>query len=870
MDESQPDEVVSDVTDIVDEGDGNTTIVLGGNEDSETPESGFYDNLALTLPQSTLNDLANRYLDLIDRDIESRKDRDKMQADGMKKAGLGDPAPGGAMFEGASRLTHPVLIDGYIQFASNSIKELFPSSGPVRSKIEGKPDKKKMEKADRKTAFLNWQLTQEVPSYRPELERLLTQLPPGGSQYLKIYWNEDKGTPDVEFVPIDDIVLPYEARNFYSLQRKFHRMTMNDLEYRARVNSGLYVDDDFVISGVGRDDETASQRQIAKIEGKRNDYDNGGSNERIIYEGCVYESDIENPEMDVQLGDAREVDTASSEKEYDIPENRAVPYLVTIDEQSKKILSIYRNWNPNDKRFRELDYLVDWTFIPWRGVFGLSLPQCMAGLPDALTGALRALMDSALINSMPGGIKLKGAPGGASLSIDATQITEIDAPAADDVRKIYMPIPFNPPSPILYQLLEFLTSEAKGIVGIAEESIAENNANMPVGTTLALIEQGSKVFSAIHARLHESQRRCLEILHRLNKDHMPDGKIFYGSGDDDYVTREDFEGPLDVRPVSDPNIFSEAQRFGQIQFVMQTAQQNETAAATNPALAGIFKMRELYARMFEMAKIPDYQDFLPPVESEKPLNPVDENIALVMGEPVKAYEGQNHEAHIQVLLDFAQNPLLGASPIIQQKFITGALNHLQDHLLVWYGETMKLAAKQEMKLHTDKNIDWDDKPESSVALAKVTELVDKASEVAFGKIPQLVAAAIQKLQEMAPKPPVDPMVQVAQSNVQMQQQLGTQRIAAQTQKDQTTAQLKAQELQQTAQQKQADLSLRAHEKRVDASVEMKKAELQSQTELAKTLHDNHTHARVQSEHEVHGHIGKLIDSATGGVKNEVK
>jgi hypothetical protein len=489
--------------------------------------------------------------------------------------------------------------------------------------------------------------------------------------------------------------------------------------------------------------------------------------------------------------------------------------------------------------------MVDFTFIPWRGIFGLSLLQCLAGLPDALTGALRALMDSALISNMQGGLKIKGNPGGASLSISPTQVTEVDAMGQDDIRKIYMPIPFNQPSPMLFQLLGFLTNAAKEVVGTAEDKITDNSNQMPVGTTLALIEAGAKVFSAIHARIQDSQRRCLEIIHRLNRDHLPDGKIMFGSDKDDYVMREDFEGHMDVRPVSDPNIFSETQRFAQIQFVMQSLIQ---VAPVVPQAVHLFDLRALYARAFELAKIPDYEEFLPVIPKAQPLNPVDENVCLVMGRPVKAYAGQNHEAHIQVLLDFAKNPMFGQSPVLASKFISGALNHLTDHMLVWYEEMMKADAAQMSSQNPD-DMDWDNDPESSVALAKSAPIVDQAATMAFAQIPALITQAMQQLQAMAPKPPMDPMVQIEAQKVQGQRQIEQGKLSLAQQKQQSEAQGKIAVLQEKLQAAQREYEISMQQvgvqaqtqiqtAQIGAATQLRSANIQAQTDMAKTIHDN--------------------------------
>ena len=787
-------------SDVVEHDDGSADIYIPSNESASSLDGDFFENLADTLPDDVLSSLAEKYLDLIESDMEAREERDKMQADALNKSGISEPASGGADFEGASRVTHPLLAEAYIDFSASAIKELFPPNGPIKTKIDGKVNKEKSDKAKRKAEFMNWQICYEITSYRSELEKLLTQLPIGGSQYMKVFWDGNKGRPEVEFVPIDDLVLPYEARNFYEVQRKFHKMIVDATTYDNRVNSGVYRD---LSRSISSDSMTKSKSQMAtdKIEGKRDNH-NGVVDEYLIFEGCIQE----------------EIDN-----DFKAPKNKLCPYLITIDSQSREVLSIYRNWAEDDKYCQEIQYIVDFNFIPWRGVYGLSLLQCLGGLPDALTGSLRALMDSALISNMPGGIKLKGGTS-SSTSYNPTQWTEIDLMGQDDIRKAMMPMSMANPSPVLFQLLGFITQAAQGVVGTAEEKIADASNNMPVGTTLALIEQGAKVFSSIHARLHDSQRRILEIIHRLNRDHLPD-KLQFGEDVEDYVGKADFEGIMDVHPVSDPNIFSESQRFAQIQFVLQLITQ---MAAVAPQTLQLYNMRELFARAFELIKIPEYEDFLPPVPIVKLLNPADENVKLVLGEPVKAYSGQNHEAHVKVLLDFAQNPLFGASPIIAQKFIPAALNHLQDHILVWYSDLMKLDVSK-----GDKNMDFDNNPQVAVEMAKTCEVVDKAAEIAFGKVEQVITMAMQKMQSLMPKPPVDPMVQIAQGQLTIAQQ-----------KAASDAQNKMQILQQKAQQAQSDLQFELQKAGIQAQTETQMAELQSQTSLAQTLHDNHSAQQI--------------------------
>jgi hypothetical protein len=812
-----PSAIATPVPDETPNPDGTTSVLIDADLAPQSMLDGeFYQNLALSLPDDALNDLAEKYLNLIDQDIEAREKRDEQYADGLKKTGIAEPAPGGASFEGASRATHPVLAEAYVDFAASAIKELFPPNGPVRTKIEGKPNRDKSERARRKCAFMNWQLTQQIRGYRSELEKLLTQLPAGGTQFQKFWWSPLKNRINTEFVPIDYFILPYNATNFSDSQRKFHRLDLSEYDMRQKIDAGEYRDWSLPKASGGDMEPTKAEEQTAKIEGKEDNYSE--DRDRIVYEGVVQEQ-IDDPKA---------------------PKDRLVPYLITIDRETRNVLALYRDWDEDDTQvYAELENTVDYNFIPWRGAYGIGLEQLIGGLSDALTGALRAILDSALIANSATAIKLKGPPGGASNVIEITQATEIDSLGSDDIRKIAMPLPFPGPSPVLFQLLGFLQGAAKGVVTTAEEKIADATNNMPVGTAMALIEQGAKVFSAIHARLHDSQRRAFAILHRLNAKHLPE-KFQYGSDPDDYILRADFDGPMDVEPVSDPNIFSETQRFAQIQAVFQQLVQ---MAQVGPQLAPVLQatgvnIRALMKRSFEQMKFPNYQEILPDTPQPVPTNPCDENIALATGGPVKAFEGQDHQAHIQVHADFATNPMLGLSPAMSPHYIVAALNHVQDHIFTFYQELMKQNAGLPAQP------DADNSPQAAEALARSSPIVLKALDLAFTKIPPLMQAAVQHMQANAPKPPPDPMVAVAASNVQMQGQLGQAKIAQQAQSDAASRQEKAQQAM------------------LDHDADIQKSRIQAASELEKAARNNDTAMWIALLKEMSGHVTQLRDGSS--------
>lgn len=812
--------------DVVDQGDGTSLVSIDA---ASKPDSGdFFANLATTLPDEELNKLAEKYLNLINQDVEARKDRDKQYADGLKRTGIAEPAPGGANFEGASRVTHPVLAEAYVDFSASSIKELFPPNGPVRTKIEGKPNREKTERATRKAAFMNWQLINEIKGYRSELERLLTQLPAGGTQFKKFYWSEDMGRIEAEFVPIDDFILPYNAKNFYDCQRKFHKMGLSPLTMDRRVSSGDYRDWTLPPASGANFTETDAAKQTAKIEGK----DESGyleDNDRIVYEGCVYE----------QLED----------------DKKPVPYLITIDDESRKVLAFYRNWDENDPKFTELDYIVDYNFIPWRGAYGIGLPQLIGGLADSLTGSLRALLDSALIANSATAIKLKGTPSGNNNSIEITQATEIDALGQDDIRKIAMPLPFPGPSPVLFSLLGFLTEAAKGVVTTSEEKIAEASNNMPVGTALALIEQGAKVFSAIHARLHDSQRRALEIIHRLNRDHLPE-RVQFGTDPDDYVTRQDFEGPMDVHPVSDPNIFSETQRFAQIQAIMQMITQ---LAPVAPQVTQINDLHALFKRAYQQMKVPDYQEILPELPTASPMNPCDENVLLAMGKPVKAYDGQDHQAHIQVHADFAQSPFFGLSVAMSPGFMVNCLNHIQDHLLTYYQELMKQSAKLPSGPMQSAS---DNSPQAAEALAQSSSIVGKAMELAFGKIPVLMQQALQHIQANAPKPQQDPIVAVMAQKAAGDHQIAQGKLSLDGQKHKDDMDLGMKKLMSDFQKFQQDYEVQMKKISTQQETDLHDTAIQAHTDILKTKEDNRSSEAIAAAKIASDHAARLMGGAS--------
>jgi hypothetical protein len=722
--------------------DGGAIIRLENEEENQSNLEHFA-NIVEEVDPALLKEAVNDLLEKIDRDKEAREKRDKLYEEGLRRTGLGDDAPGGAQFTGANKVVHPMLVEACVDFSARFMKEIFPPNGPVKSKIYGQKDKEKVDKAERKATFMNWQTTEQMPEFRSELEQLSTQLPLGGGQYMKFMWNNQHRRPQAEFVPIDDVYLPFAATNFYSAERKTHVQYITKMEYERRVRAGMYIDVDLGYP----DDPEFSKASIAndKIEGRKStSYNEDGL--RTIFEIYTF--------LDFDEG--------------------VSPYILSVDKSTGKALALYRNWEQDDPNHKELDWIVEFPFVPWRGAYPIGLTHMIGGLSGAATGALRALLDSAHIQNIPTLLKLKGGPGGQTINLQPTEVVEMEGGALiDDVRKLAMPMPFNPPSPTLFQLLGFLVDAGKGVVQTSFEKLSDQNPNQPVGTTMALIEQGMVVFSSIHSRLHNSMARCFKILHRINSAYLTEEDI---EAQDAGIEIEpaDFDGPLDVVPVSDPAIFSETQRFAQIQAIMQRA----------GALPQMYDMRKVEEMFLRTLKVPA-DEVLQPLPATENMDPVSENVAATMGRPIYVMPQQDHMAHIMTHMAFLKSPLFGSNPVIVKTFLYPMATHLRDHLLNYYLVEAHNAVDEASK----QGLIPDEASEQTKVIIQVQQFIEQQ----LGAFGQELAQIDQAAQQFRPQPPMPPdsSMQVAQLNAQIQGQALQQRA----QVDQARIQIEQQKLQ---------------------------------------------------------------------------
>jgi hypothetical protein len=783
------DEAVSEVEDTE---DGGAIVTMDDGVARAQESEEHFANIVDEVDQSTLSTVVMSLLDKIELDKKAREKRDKLYEEGLRRTGMGDDAPGGAQFTGATKVVHPMLIQGCVDFSARVMKELMPPGGPVRSKTYGKRTTDKLDKAASKVEFMNWQITEQMQEFRSELEQLTTQLPLGGGQYLKFWWNNDLRRIQCEFVPIDDIFLPFAATNFYTAERKTHRQYVTAQEFEGRVRKGMYRD--ITLTSAPLPDFSKASKANDKIEGRAESvYNEDGL--RVIYE----------VQADVDLGEG------------------VGPYIISIDDNTSQAVCVYRNWDLEDDNREPLVWIVEWPMIPWRGAYPIGLTHLIGGLTVAATGALRALLDSAHIQNFPTALKLKGGPNGQTINLQPTQLAEIEGgPMQDDIRKLVMQVPFPGPSPTLFQLLGFLVDAGRGVVQTSFENLSDNNPNAPVGTTLALIEQGMVVFSSIHSRLHHAMATVLKVMHRINGAYLTEDDI-KAAGDFD-LTPDDFYGPMDVIPVSDPNIFSEAQRFAQTQAVMQRAD-------VKPQMYDQRKVEEMFLRQL---KVPT--DILVQGNEPENLDPASENIAAVMGSKIFVLPRQDQIAHLMVHIPFIMSPVFGGNPVMAQTLVPAMIEHLRNHVLQYYVTESHRAVDEAIKA-------GDIAEDDAKAQAQIMNLVQQSAEPVMQNVSQLIAYMQSLLPQQQPNmPPPDPRMAVAQMNQQVQME-----------KLKQDAQEAAQRLQLLAQQAEDKRNLelqKLQDNEADRAARMQQEMLKQQAQDVRTAEDIAARERMNTSDNV--------------------
>jgi len=767
--------------------DGDVLIGDPELDDIDESDSGFDANLAEEIDARELSAKGAELVSYYEND-EAARDEWKTRY----KAGLKTLDPDGGLDEsederatrGLSIVVHPLIAEAATQFNAKAIAELYPSGGPIKSVIIGQPDEEIEEQGRRVREFMNYQITEEMPEYFPDLDQMLFHLPLVGQTFKKVWWDVNLDRQCSQFVKAEDFCVAPDSKDLYTSPRYTHIIRMPKNEYNRYVANGYYLQ----TTDDGSGDIDPADSVIGEIEGV-DEYDN---NDDVItlLEMHLYDlfDGIDGEEMDEDDQDDNAV---------------ALPYCITIDYDNQKIVSVRRNWREDDELKKRRDWFVSYKFLPGLGFYGFGLYHMIGGLGKAATGSLRALLDSAAFANMQGGFKLRGRVTGGDLQVSPGEFVDLDS-TVDDVTKAIMPLPFKEPSGSLFNLLGFMVDAGQRFASTADLNVGDVNPNAPVGSTVALIEQGSKAFSAIHKRLHYAQGQEFKMLAALNAENLPEEFTFSRAGAAETIYAADFDERIDIVPVSDPNIFSTAQRIAQAQAVLQMAQ----------AAPQLHDMYQAYKRMYEAIRIQNIDEILKKPEEAVQMDCIDENMSVMYGKPIRAFIEQDHEAHIAVHMQFLQDPSLAGNPgakTMQPILIA----HIAEHIALLY--RLRMQAGVAMELPPLPNFKDPDFKFENVDPEQDRIISQRAAEVvrAAPQMKQIEAIRGVGQQQQGQGNPLEYAQQLAK--------LETEALTARTQAQIAADQAKA----------KSNIEIKQAEARQDMQIEMAKAQADLQAKVTK-------------------------------------
>ena len=710
----------------------------------EETEEEFYRNLVDDMDEDLLDDIAEQVYDNFTTDKDSRSEWESMFERGFDLLGL-KLEEASQPFEGACTAVHPIMIESAVKFQSKAIQELFPPAGPVKAQIVGDVTEEKGEQADRIKQFMNYQLTDLMPEYFDEFERMLFHLPLIGSAFKKTYFDAGLNRPVSEFVPIDQFYINYYATDLRRADRYTHVIYRSPVEMQRDILSGMYADIELPEATVPT--QTAMAHKMDTILGLSPSSQNDP--QYVLLEQHCY---LDLPEQFAE-GDGL-----------------SLPYIVTVDQESRKVLSIRRNYSKKDKRREKKIFFTHYRFVPGFGFYGLGLIHFLGNLTMTATAAMRSLIDAGQFANLPGGFKAKGTRiVGDNDPISPGEWKEVEA-VGNDLSRMIIPLPYKEPSQVLFQMLGFITQTAQKFADSTEQVVADAASYGPVGTTMALLEASSKFFSAIHKRLHKAQRDELKILARINFEYLPEESMCDIPNSTLKIFKSDFDGRIDVIPVSDPNIPSSAHRMMMAQMALQLSQSSPP---------GMFNIEELNRTILTAANIPNLDKIMPRKPSPVPLDPISDIAAAVKGLPIKAFVGQNHDAHVQAKMAYLQDPMNGGNPLMQRTTPVLQAN-MQEHMLMKYQEQVSGVAQQMIQQYgtqaAEAGIDTTDPRVMEMVLAQAAQQVTQAN------------AAMAQMQQM--QTPEAQMVALEGQRLQIEQQ----KVQAQVAKEAVDAAMKNREL----------------------------------------------------------------------------
>ena len=642
--------------------DGGVTVDFGMEEEvTEEDAVGlgeWYDDLSKEIDEDELDDISDQVYNNYQSDKDSRGEWEDMFERGFDLLGL-KLQDATEPFEGACTAVHPLLIESAVKFQSKASQELFPASGPIKTQIIGKQTPDKEMQANRVKDFMNYQLTEQMSEYFDEFERMLFHLPLIGSAFKKIYYDANLKRPVSEFVPIDQFYVSYYASDLRRADRYTHVIYRSPNDLKRDISAGIYAEID--LPQAGQPEQSAMGEKMNTILGFSPSSDNDPQY-TLLEQHCYL--DLPAP--------------------YNDPDGVALPYIVTIEERSKQVLSIRRNYNQDDPNREKKLHFTHYRFVPGFGFYGFGLMHFLGNLTMTATAAMRALVDAGQFANLPGGFKAKGVRVvGDNDPIAPGEFKEVESTGID-LSKAIVPLPYKEPSSTLYQMLQFVSAAGQKFADSSEQIISDNSSYGPVGTTMALLEASSKFFSAVHKRLHKSQKDEFRLLAAIDYEYLPSKYPYEIPNANQHIFRRDFDGRVDVLPVSDPNIPSNAHRMMMAQMALQLAQNSPP---------GMFNLEALNRTILNSANMPNIEEILPPKQEAQKLDPVSDIMAATKGLPIAAFPGQDHDAHIQVKMAYLQDPMNGANPIMERIAPVIQAN-IQEHSVMKYQEQMSGVTQQ--------------------------------------------------------------------------------------------------------------------------------------------------------------------------------
>ena len=643
------------------EEDGGATIDFEPGAINIPGTESHFDNLADILPEEILEPIGNEMVDNYMDYKTSRKDWEQSYIQGLDLLGFkyeNRTEP----FQGASGATHPVLAEAVTQFQAQAYKELLPADGPVRTDVIGVDTPQTSEQSQRVKDYMNYLLMDQMQEYEPEFDQMLFHLPLAGSTFKKIYYDQLLGRAVSKFIPAEDLIVPYTATSLDEAESIIHSLKISENDLRKQQVNGFYSDVELGPPGVDNNDElTKKEREISgtKKTGKQESVYN-------VLE-CHVNLDLEGFE---DMG-------ADGE-----PTGIKLPYIVTVEEASRKILSIKRNYAPDDMKKNKVQYFVHFKFLPGLGFYGFGLIHMIGGLSRTATSALRQLLDAGTLSNLPAGFKQRGVRVRDEASpIQPGEFKDVDAPGGS-LRDAFFPLPYKEPSQTLLSLMGIVVGAGQRFAAIADMQVGDGNQGAAVGTTIALLERGSRVMSAIHKRLYAAMKKEFKLLGTIIAQYLPPEYPYDVVGGARTIKQVDFDDRIDIIPVADPNIFSQSQRITMAQTELQLAQ-------SNPQIHNLYAA---YRKMYEAIGVKDVNKILPPPAPVQPIDPSVEHINALNAKPFQAFPGQDHRAHITAHLNFMSTNMVRNNPVVMASIQKNILEHIsimaQEQVQIEFREQM--------------------------------------------------------------------------------------------------------------------------------------------------------------------------------------